>query len=79
VRSIGSVCLDPNESCYQENVTGDTGVCKCKPGYAKRTPTEPCTEMRPVTPDPHKDDKPTTPKPEHSSNVSGNDTLHQLL
>ncbi|KDR12059.1 uncharacterized protein LOC110836559 [Zootermopsis nevadensis] len=71
VHTVGRACPDPNETCYQQKASNDTGVCKCKPGYRKQSPAEPCLQTRPVTPDPHSDDKPTTPKTEHSSNVSG--------
>lgn len=79
MHSVSSACPDLNESCYQQKSGNVTGVCKCKPGYSKQSPTEPCIQTRPVTRDPHSDDKPTTPKPEHLSNVSGNEVLHHLL
>lgn len=70
-------CPDPNESCNQQRISDDTGVCKCKMGYTKQSPTESCMQTRTVTTtDPHSDNKPTTPEPEHASKLSGNDPLH---
>jgi hypothetical protein len=67
-------CPDPNESCSQLRINDISGVCKCKTGYTKRSPTELCMQIRTATTtDAHSDDKPTTPQPEYSSKVSGND------
>jgi hypothetical protein len=77
VHSVDHACPDPNESCNQQRISDDTGVCKCKTGYTKRSPTESCMQTRRVTTTgPHSDDKPTTPEPEHSSKVPGNDALN---
>jgi hypothetical protein len=74
VHLVDHKCPDPNESCNQQTINDSTGVCKCKTGYTKRSPTELCMQIRTVTTtDPHSDDKPTTPEPEYSSKVSGND------
>jgi hypothetical protein len=74
---VDHACPDPNESCNQQRISGDTGVCKCKTGYIKRSPTDSCMQTRTVTtPEPHSDNKPTTPGPEHVSKLSGNDLLH---
>lgn len=78
LHSLGPVCLDPNESCNQRSV--DTGVCKCKAGYTKRHPTEPCIQTRSVTPaGSHSDDQPTTPEAEYSSKVSGSTIAASIL
>jgi hypothetical protein len=71
LHSLDSACIDPNEVCsVQKN---DNGVCKCKPGYSKRHPTESCIQTSPnPTVDSHSEDKPTMPESEYSSKVSGN-------
>lgn len=77
VHLVDHECPDPNESCNQQRISDSTGVCKCKMGYMKRSPTEPCMQtITGTTTGPHSDDKPTTPEPEYSSKVSGNDSLH---
>jgi len=78
LHSLGPACPDPNEACSEQS--GDNGVCKCKPGYSKQHPTEPCIQTRPNTPTHfHPEDQPTTPEAEYSSKVSGNDETCRLV
>jgi len=78
VHSWDPQCQDPNEAC---NIQSDyNGVCKCKPGYSKQHPSEPCIQVRPNTAsDSHSEDQPATPEAEYSSKVSGNDETCRLV
>lgn len=78
LRSLSPACPDPNEACNE--LGGDNGVCKCKPGYSKQHPTESCIQTRPnTTRESHSEDHPTTPEAEYSSKVSGNDETCRLV
>ncbi|PNF29270.1 hypothetical protein B7P43_G10469 [Cryptotermes secundus] len=80
VHLVDHECPDPNESCNQQKISDSTGVCKCKTGYTKRSPTELCMQIKTVTTTgPHSDDMTTTPEPEYSSKISGSTVATSIL
>lgn len=68
-----------NESCHQIFTNKSVGVCKCKSGYTRQKSSNLCMLDVTTTQSTRGDDKPTTPAPDHSAEISGSTVAASVL